>query len=185
MITLTEALSQIRDHSSLLPVEQVSVDDAAGRVLREVVVADRDFPPYDRVMMDGIAILSESLKKGAQWQMQARQTAGEAPLSLKDKGYAIGIATGAVLPDGCDTIIPKEAYEGDGATIRLNDGETVEAGQYIHRKGSDRQKGEALIEAGTRLTAKELGVCAACGAAELAVSGLPKVAIAARRLPCR
>ena len=147
--------------------------------LREAVVADRDFPPYDRVMMDGIAIASASLQEGLrQWQLQGSQAAGEPSLSLKDKSCAIGIATGAMLPDGCDTVIPSEVYDELDGAVALHDGETVEAGQYIHRKGSDRLKGDVLIEVGTCLTAKELGVCAACGVGRISVSARPKVAVA-------
>jgi molybdopterin molybdotransferase len=65
MLSVADAFTLTQQHLLTLPTETVSIDEANGRVLREAVLADRDFPPFDRVAMDGICIrsLPENLRK--------------------------------------------------------------------------------------------------------------------------
>jgi molybdopterin molybdotransferase len=64
MISVQEATDILLQHSLALAVEEVPLTAAIGRILREDLFADRPFPPYDRVTMDGIAILYETYAKG-------------------------------------------------------------------------------------------------------------------------
>ena len=91
-----------------LDAETVDLAHATGRILRQTVVAERDQPPFDRVMMDGIAIAHGDFAQGRRsFPLQATQAAGDPVLALQGGG-AIEIMTGASLPEGADCIVPVE-----------------------------------------------------------------------------
>jgi len=98
MLTPAAAESAIRSQAPRLPSEQVALRDATGRVLHEVVRAERDQPPFNRVSMDGIALASSS---GLQsFRIAGTQAAGAAPLTLASPSDCIEAMTGAMLPTG-------------------------------------------------------------------------------------
>ena len=116
-------------------IETVAIQDATNRVLGEKIVADRDFPPFDRVSMDGIAINFQKFKKGQQeFSVEFTQAAGNPQKKLQSPNNCVEVMTGAVLPDGTDTVVRYEDLEikGDVARILSN---TIEEGQNISRKG--------------------------------------------------
>jgi molybdopterin molybdotransferase len=109
MLTPLEAEEQIARHLPCLPIESLPVGQCAGSVLRENVYAERDHPPFDRVAMDGIAIDSRSLAAARRsFRIQATQAAGDPPLTLLSPEHCIEIMTGAMLPAGCDAVVPVE-----------------------------------------------------------------------------
>lgn len=161
-------------------MEQVPFTAATGRVLREPVLSDRDFPPYDRVTMDGIAINFETYAKGQiVFGVEDIQAAGMPRKQLGSMADCIEVMTGAILPELTDTVIQYEhldVSEHDGFrrfTIKAG----VEQGQHIHRQGADAAAGQVLIAAGTRISAAETGVLASVGKTMVSVSRLPRVAI--------
>lgn len=175
-ITPADADQIIGNHLSPLEAEHVAFSKAYGRTLREPVLADRDFPPYDRVMMDGIAICL-SKNQGPLFTSLGIQKAGIAAQILENPDACYEVMTGAALPVGCDTVIPvEEISEKEGVfTLRAEYGPTK--GQFIHWKGSDNFLGDLLLTPGQTLTAKEIAVLATCGYKEIAVSPLPKITI--------
>jgi molybdopterin molybdotransferase len=106
MVSVDEA-SRIAFSFPFKPVTRiVPIADAVGRVLAVEVKADRDFPPFDRVAMDGIAIAYERFKNGqVRFRVEATQAAGEPQKSLQDPANAIEVMTGSILPGGTDTVI--------------------------------------------------------------------------------
>lgn len=163
-------------------MEQVPFTSVNGRILREPVLSDRDFPPYDRVMMDGIAINFEAYAKGQSvFGVEDMQAAGMPRKQLGSMADCLEVMTGAILPELTDTVIQYEhleVSEHDGFkrfTIKAG----VQQGQHIHRQGADAAAGQVLIAAGTLLTPAEIGVLAAVGKSTVSVSRLPKVAIIA------
>src|SRR5580704_10356543 len=95
-----------------LPIESLPLTQCVGATLRENVYAERDAPPFDRVSMDGIAVDSEALRRGQrQFHIQAVQAAGVPALKLKSADHAIEVMTGAILPIGCDNVIPVEQLD--------------------------------------------------------------------------
>ena len=108
MLTTTEALDTVLAAMPELSIESVALRAADGRVLRQVVEAERDQPPFHRVMMDGIAISHSDFANGLrQFPIQGTQMAGEAAVTLQPGG-CIEIMTGASLPANADCIIPVE-----------------------------------------------------------------------------
>ncbi|GAA4470166.1 molybdopterin molybdotransferase MoeA [Nibrella saemangeumensis] len=177
MLSVTEALSHILSHSHPLPAETVPLTRAVGRILREDIQADRDFPPFDRVTMDGIAIRYEAFASGQRtFPIAGTQFAGQPLFSLTSANECLEVMTGAVLPDGTDTVIRYEdlTTENGMATITI---EEISVGQNVHRQATDRQAGEVLLTTGTRLRPTEIAVLASVGKPTVAVSARPRVAL--------
>jgi len=109
MLTTTEATQAITESMLVFGTESVALDQAAGRVLQQAVIAERDQPPFDRVTMDGIAIRFASLDSGNRaFSIQGTQHAGDPVQTLQSTQHCIEIMTGAVLPEESDCVIPVE-----------------------------------------------------------------------------
>ncbi len=157
--------------------EGSSLLNSIGRILAEDIIADRDFPPFDRVTMDGIAFNFGNYKAGhRRFFIENMQAAGEKQLSLKDANHCIEIMTGAVMPLGCDTIVRYEDLEIENGFAKILI-ENVDYQQNTHKKGRDRKAGDVLIPKGTLISAPEIGTAATVGKSILTVVKLPKVAI--------
>ena len=157
--------------------EGVSLLNSIGRILGEDIIADRDFPPFDRVTMDGIAFNFTSYKAGQRrFFMENMQAAGEKQLTLIDATHCIEIMTGAVMPLNCDTVVRYEDLKIDNGFAEIQI-ENVGFQQNTHKKGRDRQIGDVLIPKGKLLSAAEIGTAATVGKSILKVIKLPKVAI--------
>src|SRR5271154_2237039 len=86
-------------HLTCLPIESLPVGQCAGAVLRENIYAERDQPPFDRVVMDGIALSSQAAAGGRRrFRIQTTQAAGDPPSTLSSPDHCIEVMTGAVLP---------------------------------------------------------------------------------------
>ena len=179
MIEISEAAKIIDDSSLKLPKILVPLEKAVGRVLRQKIVADADFPPFNRVMMDGIAINFNDYKEGVKiFSIKGIQSAGSPQLTLELKGNCLEAMTGAIAPIGSDTVIPYEDIEIDSvnntATVQID---KIKKGQNVHQKGIDKKKGDLLISEGTLIGAPEIAVAASVGLMELLVTKNPSVAI--------
>ncbi len=177
MISVEEADTIIREYALPFPNTLLPLQEAIGRILREDIHADRDMPPYHRVTMDGIAIQHEAFQRGLRnFQVEGLGPAGAPQTVLNDEGSCIEIMTGAILPENTDTVIRYEDVRiEDGMAFVRVDG--VLAGQNIHRQGTDRRQGELVIEAGTLISAAEIGVAASVGKDLLRVADVPRTII--------
>ena len=164
-----------------LPGEDCPLKNAHGRVLREPVVADRDLPPFDRAMLDGIALHHANATGRRQFTIEGIQAAGTIRRTLRDGAACWQIATGAPLPRDCDTIVPIEDLEiaGDVARFRAGTRLPEKPGHGVHRSGEDARAGTVLITAGTRLGPQDIGIAAAVGRVTLRVALAPRVAVVA------
>ncbi len=178
MIDIHHATDIVLEHRRDLGVETVPLPLAAGRVLAEPIRADRDFPPFDRVTMDGIAIQYQAFAKKDTpvFPVLGTQAAGAPPQSMPDPDGCLEVMTGAVLPEGTDTVIRYEDVTIENGTAIINV-EAIKEGQNIHRRGTDRPQGSTILEPGVLLSAAELGVAATVGKALLQVRRLPTAVI--------
>ncbi|AMR27157.1 hypothetical protein A0257_08605 [Hymenobacter psoromatis] len=180
MLSVADAYRLVLATARPLPPETVPLTAATGRVLHQTVVADRDFPPYNRVTMDGIALRFESLAAGhVTFRIERTQLAGAAPQPLVDPLAAIEIMTGAALPPGTDTVVRYEdvdfsSDEPRRATVRVAPPRT---GHNVHAQGSDQPAGAPLLAPGRVLSPAEIAVAATVGAATLAVVRRPRLAV--------
>lgn len=177
MISYQEALQIISQHTFQPKVISVSIEAAPGRILAKDLMADRDFPPYDRVTMDGIAIRFDDFEKG-QREFPIAETigAGMPQKDLNIPGRCVQIMTGAIMPNGVDTVIRYEDLEIENEVARIVE-ESVSAQQNVHFKGQDKKAGEIVLKRGIKLSPVELIVAAAIGKSSLKVLELPKAAI--------
>ncbi len=178
MLTIEEAERLIGQHLPCLPIESLPLAQCSGAVLRENVYSERDQPPFDRVVMDGIALDSAAPRTGTRrLHVQAMQAAGDAPLALTSRGSCIEVMTGAVLPGGCDAVVPVEQITVADGEAQLAAGASVEPWQHVHRRGSDTRQGSLLLQAGTKLAAPEVAIAASAGMARIRVSHQPALAV--------
>ena len=178
MLTPAEADELIGQHLTCLPIESLPLAQCAGAVLREHIYAERDQPPFDRVAMDGIALDSTVLHQGVRrLRIQATQAAGDPPLQLATPRSCIEVMTGAVVPAGCDSVIPVEQITVRSSEAELAADLTVEPWQNVHRRGTDTRQGTLLLSTGTRLQAPEIAIAASAGMARIRVSSQPMLAV--------
>ena len=178
MLTPTEATARVLATARPLPSETVALSHAAGRILTETLMADRDFPPFNRVAMDGIAVSFAAWAGGQSvFDIQHTQYAGEPARPLLSPRQAVEVMTGAVLPPGADAVIRYEdmLLHDNRATVQIPP--PAAPGVNIHRQAADRHAGDALLPPGTRLGPAELAVAATVGAAEMAVARAPRLAV--------
>jgi len=177
MISVEDAIKIIQSKAKDFGIEEISLVDCTGRILREDVYADSDMPPFDRVAMDGIAINYAAYEKNIKkYSIDGMAAAGDPQKTLTIDTDCFEIMTGSILPLNADTIVPYEwiNIENKLAVIQK---EKVIKGQNVHRRGTDRKKGELLIPIGRKISASEIGVLASVGKQKVFVSKLPKVII--------
>ena len=178
MLTPAEADRLIGQHLQCLPIESLPLAQCAGAVLRENIYAERDQPPYDRVAMDGIALDTRAVSGGERsFHIQATQAAGDAPLTLGAAADCIEVMTGAVLPAGCDGVVPVEQLTIADGQAQLAPDARIEPWQNVHRRGSDTRQGALLLRAGQRLRAPEIAIAASAGMARVRVASQPMLAV--------
>ena len=177
MISVENALQTILNSAQDFGVEEIPFIQSVGRILKENIVADRDFPPFNRVSMDGIAIDFSQFKNGQRsFKIEGIQAAGSEQISLKNSENCIEVMTGAVLPKNTNAVIRYEdvVIENNIATIQINE---IKERQNIHPKGKDGKTGDNLIKENTIISAAEIGVLATVGKSTVKVAKQPKVMI--------
>lgn len=176
MIPFKQAHTIVLENTIEFGTESVSLANAVGRILAEPIYADRDFPPFDRVTKDGIAINFTSHKKGNHsFAIQEIAAAGAVQKTLVNPNHCIEVMTGAMLPKGTDTVVMYEHLQLERGVAKIS--VAPKNGQNIHKKGSDEPKGSLLLEAGLPIGTAEIGVLATVGKTELLIKKLPKVGI--------
>jgi molybdopterin molybdotransferase len=180
MISTKEALQIVQNNAFVPDISNVSLLESLGRILAEDIVADRDFPPFDRVAMDGIGINSSDTK--TKISIENIQFAGESQKSLSDSNACIEVMTGAILPLGCDAVVRYEdvdiqEVEGQKMSFITIPLEEIKQGQNIHRKGIDRKKGDILLTKGMKISPAEIAVMASVGKNNVLVQTPPRVAV--------
>ncbi len=176
MINYSSALSLVLEQPLDFGTEEVLLTDSHGRVLAEDILADRDFPPFNRATKDGIALRYEAVENGRlSFEISGVLGAGQPVIPLEEHESCIEIMTGAVVPYETDTVVMYEhlSVEGDIATLQ----KIPERGQNIHLKGSDHQKGDLLLKKDTRIGPAEMGVLATVGKDKVIVRRKPKIAV--------
>lgn len=176
MISVPEAAMLISESVPAPLSESVALSAATGRILLKDIHAERDMPPFDRVMMDGYAFKwSEFLP--AKLQIEDIALAGHPTPTLEKESACIEVSTGAPLPGGCDVVVPVEDCIVDGECICLREGVKIEKGKFIHARGSDGLAGRKVLSQGTCLGPAELSVLASEGVSEFSVGIVPRICI--------
>ncbi|MFO0755456.1 MAG: gephyrin-like molybdotransferase Glp [Byssovorax sp.] len=176
MLRFSEALSRLLDAAAPLGAERASLDEAAGRVLAEDVIAPGPLPPFDYSAMDGYTLRAADLEGPGPWDLPVigESAAGGALPSLVP-GAACRIFTGARLPDGADTVIMQENVERTGDRIRFTG--PAQPGVHIRRRGEDLAAGAIALARGARLDPGKIALAASLDRPQLYVARRPVVTV--------
>jgi molybdopterin molybdotransferase len=175
LLSIEEAQELVLAHVEALPTETVPVEGALGRVLTEPASAAVDLPPFDSSAMDGFALRSEDTP--GTLPVPLRIAAGAPAERGLAPGEAMGIATGGVVPEGADAVIPLEYVVDRDNTVEIEG--AVAPGANIRPAGGDLRQGAVVVEAGVRLGAAQVAALSAAGIAEARVSQRPSAAVLA------
>jgi molybdopterin molybdotransferase len=177
VITTVEARDAILATMPTFETESISVRASVGRTLHQSVVAERDQPPFDRVMMDGIAISFDDLTSGTRsFPIQATQAAGDGPLEL-EKSNCVEIMTGASLPKGADCIVPVEHISVDDNVAEIEVDYQATQRQFIHPRGSDHAEGTELLAPGKCISPMDIAIINSCGLTNVDCGKSPTIAV--------
>ena len=186
MIELVDALRLVEEAATPLPPRRERLLDACGRRLAEAVRADSDSPAWDRAMMDGFAVSHADFEaagdRAVELTVVVDLAAGATSEVAVRPGTAARIMTGAAIPPGGEAIVPIErAVDGTaaaaaGSRVRLHE-PSFRPGQHIARRGTAFAAGEAVLPAGSMLTAAEIGLAAEAGATHVVAAPRVRVAI--------
>jgi molybdopterin molybdotransferase len=173
LLSIAEAQQLVLERAEPLPAENVALEGAARRVLAEPARAEIDLPPFPSSAMDGYAVRADETP--GRLRIEARIAAGNPATSALESGQAMGIATGGVVPDGADAVIPIEYVADNGNEIEI--GSAVERGDNVRPRGGDIRAGEVVVEAGSVLTPARLGALAAAGIQQVRCARRPRAAV--------
>jgi molybdopterin molybdotransferase len=175
LLTMEEAQRLILERARPLPAERVPIEAAGGRVLAEPAAAVVDLPPFASSAMDGFALRASDTP--GTLPVVARIAAGRPAERELREGEAMAIATGGVVPEGADAVIPIEYVVEHDNSLEIAD--PVPAGANVRPRGGDVRAGETVAAAGVLLGPAQLGALAAAGIAEVACGAQPRAALLA------
>ncbi|MBV8868984.1 MAG: molybdopterin molybdotransferase MoeA [Acetobacteraceae bacterium] len=177
MISVEEARARILADLRPLPAEVVALAEAWGRVSAAPVIARLSQPPADVSAMDGYALRAADGTLGAVLEVVGESPAGHPFAGALGPGQAVRLFTGSLVPDGADAILLQEDATREAERVRVN--EAVRPGRHIRRAGQDFAAGEAVLPAGRRLGARDIGLAAAANHPWIAVHRRPRVGVLA------
>jgi len=176
LLPVEEALSRILGGTTPLAAETVKLEQARGRVLAAPLKASRDQPPFDASAMDGYALRADDITTlPARLKVIGMSAAGHGFGKTVKAGEAVRIFTGAPMPRGADTVVIQENTTAGDGTVTVESG--AKPGANVRARGLDFRKGEALLAAGLRLNARDIGLAAAMNCATVRVRRKPVVAL--------
>ncbi|MCY7354338.1 MAG: molybdopterin molybdotransferase MoeA [Lysobacter sp.] len=173
-----DALTIVKEiaNTHRLPSESIALSRAHGRILAEGVIASMPLPPFDNSAMDGFAFRHADLGLGETGlRLSGEQFAGRALDLQCGQGECLRITTGAPMPASADTVVMKERVRLEGDRIFVTD--DIKSGAHVRRAGEDVGEGDEVLKAGAALTPARIAMAASLGAASLAVSQRPTVAV--------
>lgn len=155
--------------------ERIPLHVALQRRLAEAMYSPHAVPGYDNSAMDGYALRSVEGCEGARLPCVGSSFAGHPYARTVGAGECVRIMTGAVMPDGADSVVMQERVTVDGDAIILH--QAVSQGDHVRRAGEDLQAGSVALSAGSHIGPAQLGMLASLGMAEVVVRRRPRVVI--------
>ncbi|MCV6637473.1 gephyrin-like molybdotransferase Glp [Candidatus Albibeggiatoa sp. nov. NOAA] len=177
-LSVSQALERITQ--AVQPIagyQQVNLHLALGRVLAEDIQSPMQVPSYTNSAMDGYAINAADLNVEGEQTLEQVGTvfAGHPYEQSIEQGQCVRIMTGAMLPQGVDTVIMQEHVEADGNQIKFN-AQAHQVGQNVRLAGEDIHVGQVVLQAGKQILPPELGLLASLGIAEVKIKPRLRVA---------
>jgi molybdopterin molybdotransferase len=183
----TDRMSTVDEHverilESVLPLHPYDQPllEALGLPVCEDITAPMDLPAFDNSAMDGYAVYFDDVATASEdhpvhLPVVGEMAAGQTRLFALSPGTAVRIMTGAPVPQGADAVVPVEWTDGGVAAVRITKAPTC--GQHVRRRGEDVLTGDVLLEDGSVLGPRQLGLLASVGRAQVASRPRPRVVI--------
>jgi molybdopterin molybdotransferase len=173
LLSIDAAIDLVLSHVIPLDAEDIPLADAAGRVTAEPAHSAVDLPPFPSSAMDGFALRAADTP--GTLPIVARVAAGRPAPRPLEAGEAMAIATGGVVPEGADSVVPIEVVSEADSTVAVSG--NVAHGDNVRRRGGDLRAGDVVVEAGVRLGPAHVGALAAAGATSVRCARLPRVVV--------
>lgn len=180
LLTVDEHLHRILDQVEPLPAFEQPLIESLGLPVCQQISSTMDVPSFDNSSMDGYAVRHEdlagaSVESPVQLPVVGESAAGQSNILGMTAGSAVRIMTGAPVPQGADAVVPVEWTDGGSASVRIT--RAPAPGQHIRRRGDDITTGEVLMEAGTLLGPRQVGLLASVGLDRVATRPRPRVVV--------
>ena len=178
LIPVADAEQSLLDQiTTIKDTEIVSLPDSVGRVLVESVASTIDVPPHANSAMDGYAVDGNSLPENGNrdFRLIGTALAGKPWLDRCATDETVHVTTGAVMPQGTDTVVIQEDIQLSDGVVTISSGH--KHGQNVRHAGEDLGRNDIAVEAGTRIGAAEMGVLASVGIGRVRVYRKPVVAV--------
>ena len=172
-MSVEEALQAVLARAELLGGEREPLEQAAGRVLAEDARALVDLPPFPSSAMDGFAVRAADTP--GRLPVVERVAAGRPASRPLAAGEAMGIATGGVVPEGADAVVPIERAKAEDSQVEIP--EETAPGVNVRPRGGDVGSGDVVVPAGVRLGPGQIGALAAAGVGDVLCARRPRVAV--------
>lgn len=181
-VRLTQAQAVVIGSVRALDRETVALGEALGRVIREDAVSDSMFPPCDLSAMDGYCMAAAdaagaSPSSPARFRVAGTIKAGDVPAARLRRGECTEIMTGAALPEGADTVVPREIVRQEGGSIALSAPSPV--GAFVRRRGKVVVAGERIGLEGRRASPQVMALLDTLGIGRVSVARKPRVGVIA------
>ncbi len=179
-ITAREACEIIGTFPIEIGTEMVGIEDVQGRVLARDVVSKTAIPSFTRSLVDGYAVKAKDTQGAKESTpafliLKGEIRIGEETRAALSDGEAIYVATGSMVPGGCDAVVMQEYAR--LATDAVEITRAVYQGEHICYEGEDIAYGGIILKKGRKVTAFDKGVLAAVGMSEIEVYKTPQVAL--------
>jgi len=174
-LPLEEAQARILALAEQLPIEHVDVEGALGHFLAEPLYARRTQPAADLSAMDGYAVTAGDM--AGPWRVVGESAAGHPHAGAVQRGEAVRISTGAILPENATAVILQEDLEREGDVLRLTGEPPVPPGKHIRHRGMDFITDSEILPVGARIGPVQVALAIAAGHGHLPVRRKPRIAI--------
>jgi molybdopterin molybdotransferase len=180
MISISEATEIIRENLPAPHTTTINISGAHGRILAEDVLSPEPLPRFTNSAMDGYAVLWSDIESAEKDTTVSLAVIGEsragAPVDAEvSSGEAVRINTGAMIPEGADSVIPVEDVTEEKERISINS--SLQHRQYIRFAGEELKPGEVLLDRGNSITPPALGLLTSAGVGSVSVFEKPEVAV--------
>jgi molybdopterin molybdotransferase len=179
-VTVEEHVARILEAVEPLPPFEQPLLEAVGLPVTERITAPMDLPSFDNSAMDGYAVVTSdvagaSAERPVGLPVVGEVAAGQTRLHAMSPGTAVKIMTGAPVPVGADAVVPVEWTDGGAASVQVR--QPPRPGQHVRRKGEDVRTGELLVEEGSVIGPRHVGLLASVGRAQVRSRPRPRVVI--------
>lgn len=177
LISVDEALSLVLKNTDVFKPERKRIEEALLCVLAEDVKSPSDSPPFSQSSMDGYAVRFDDLKRNNSLLIQGINQAGtDSGLELQ-KGAAIRIFTGAMIPPGADTIVIQENVIAKDGAITIMDMDAVKKNAFVREQGKQLKKNKIALSQGHLLNAGSIGYLTSIGVDRVKTISKPRISI--------